>query len=134
MAGKSDMFFRNTVVLTTRSILLPAAASTAERFFSTRSVWALMSPSISLPVAGSSAICPDAKMNPPALIPCEYGPMGWGASLVATTFFSCVKLTDVIRARTNSNDRHFFMLPPCGDRVVRESTDDEQAQKLRVPC
>lgn len=38
MAWKSDMFFRNMVVFTTRSKLLPAAASTAEGIFRTRSV------------------------------------------------------------------------------------------------
>ena len=33
IAWKSEMFFRKTVTLTTRSMLVPAAVSTAERFF-----------------------------------------------------------------------------------------------------
>lgn len=56
IAAKSEMFLRNTVVHTTRSMLLPAVLSTADRFLSTRSVCAFMSPSTSLPVAGSRAI------------------------------------------------------------------------------
>src|ERR1051326_1124373 len=64
---------------------VPAAASTAEMFLSTRSVWAETSPSISLLVTGSRAVCPAQKTNSPALIACEYGPMGGGASLAVTT-------------------------------------------------
>src|ERR1700693_3512810 len=74
-------------------------------------------------------ICPAVKTNPPALIACEYTPIAWGASLVATPFFSSVKLRVVIRATTNNSNGHFFMLAPCGDRVVRDSTDHERAQK-----
>jgi hypothetical protein len=33
------------------------------------------------------AICPDVKMNPFALIACEYGPIAWGASFVDITSF-----------------------------------------------
>jgi hypothetical protein len=51
----------------------------------TRSVWATMSPSDIWPVAGSSAICPAVKRNPPLAIACEYGPIAAGASLVAMT-------------------------------------------------
>ena len=45
-------FFRNTVVLTTLSMLLPAASSTARTFLRDWAVWASM-PSGNAPVAGS---------------------------------------------------------------------------------
>src|SRR5260221_12492721 len=85
MALKSDMFLRYTVVFTTWSRSVPAAVSTAEMFLSTRSVWAETSPSMSLLVMGSRAVCPAQKTNYPALMAWEYGPIGLGASLASTT-------------------------------------------------
>src|SRR5271157_4054929 len=38
-------------------------------------------------VAGSSATCPETNRKPLALIPWEYGPMGFGPRLVRTTSF-----------------------------------------------
>src|ERR1700720_83414 len=64
---------------------VPAAVSTAEIFLSTRSVWAEMSPSMSLLVMGSRAVCPAQKTNSPALMAWEYGPIGLGASFASTT-------------------------------------------------
>src|ERR1700731_4053993 len=64
---------------------VPAAVSTAEIFLSTRSVWAEMSPSMSLLVMGSRAVCPAQKTNSPALMAWEYGPIGLGASFTSTT-------------------------------------------------
>src|SRR5579864_2830609 len=73
------MFFRYTVVLTTFSQLLPAALKIADRFLSTCSVCCSMPPATRLPVAGSSATCPEINRNPLALMACEYGPIGVGA-------------------------------------------------------
>ena len=40
------------------------------------------------PVDGSIGIWPDVKTSPPAITPCEYGPIAAGASVVAITFIS----------------------------------------------
>jgi hypothetical protein len=50
------MSARKTVVLTTRSRLVPAAWRMAVMLAKTWRVWAAMSPSTSAPVAGSSGI------------------------------------------------------------------------------
>src|SRR4029077_8242717 len=81
----SDMFFRNTVVFTTFSQLLPAACRMADKFWSTRSVCASIPPSIKLPVAGSNATWPEINTKPFALMACEYGPIALGALGVETT-------------------------------------------------
>src|SRR4029077_1054424 len=64
---------------------VPAAVNTAEIFLSTRSVCAEISPSMSLLVMGSRAVCPAQKTNSPALMAWEYGPIGLGASFASTT-------------------------------------------------
>ena len=78
------MSARNTVVLTTASKPTPAAPSIAPTFSRTRRVCAAMSPSTSVPVAGSSGIWPEQKRNGPATIAWEYGPMAAGAPGLAT--------------------------------------------------
>ena len=66
MPAKSFRSAKKTVVFTTRSIELPAASRTAFRFCRTLSVWAVMSPSTSFPVAGSAGTKPEQYTMPPA--------------------------------------------------------------------
>jgi hypothetical protein len=61
---KSCRSARKIVVLTTDANDAPAAASTAPRFSSTRSVCARTSPAPTIsPVTGSSAICPEQNTS-----------------------------------------------------------------------
>src|SRR5438067_2393691 len=116
IAWKSPMLRRNTVVFTARSRLVPAAASTAARFFSTRSVCALTSPSTTLFVAGSRAIWPAAKTKPPALIACEYGPAAGGASFVRTGCFAAGD--EMSSANEANNPSGFFTATPPSGRAA----------------
>src|SRR5690242_15290204 len=80
IAAKSLRLVRNTRACTTSSKLLPAALRTAERFWKTRSVWATMPPSTTLPVPGSWATCPLKKRKPSILTAWENGPTGGASS------------------------------------------------------
>src|SRR5262249_53536477 len=80
IAAKSLMRVRNTPARTTSSKLLPAALSTAERFWKTRSVSGTIPPSTTLPVAGSWATCPLKKRKPSILTAWENGPTGGASS------------------------------------------------------
>src|SRR5215472_1387827 len=71
IVANSDRFLRKTVQRTTFPRPLPAAARIAERLRRTRSVCAATSPVMRCSVAGSIAICPEQKTNPPALMACE---------------------------------------------------------------
>src|SRR6202521_6009093 len=73
------MFVRNTPARATSSKLLLAAFRTADRFWKTRSVSGNMTPSTTLPVAGSWATCPLKKRTPSILTAWANGPTG-GAS------------------------------------------------------
>src|SRR5207247_774971 len=66
MAGKSSIETRNTVVFTTLPSFRSAAASTAARLSSTRTVCASMPPSTSCPESGSSGFCPEQNPGLPA--------------------------------------------------------------------
>jgi exodeoxyribonuclease III len=101
---------RKIVAFTTPSALEPAAASTAVRFSSTRSVWARTSPATSSPVRGSSGICPEQKTSPPATMACEYGPIAAGAASVAMTLLS---------------------IPPCYKPPVRLATWNVNSVRAR---
>ena len=68
MAGKSCMSTRNTVVLTTFCRSEPAAASTAWRLASTRSVCSLIPPPTISMVAGLKAICPAVNTRPLTMV------------------------------------------------------------------
>ena len=68
--------------------------NTAERFFITCTACAATSPSTRFPVSGSSAICPEQKMKPPAATACEYGPIAPGAFVVSIIFFVICNLTE----------------------------------------
>src|SRR5262245_28814745 len=81
------MFFRKTVVLTTRWRLDPAASRIPFTFSSTRSAGFATAPRTNSFVAGTSATWPEATRNPPDLIACEYGPIGFGPESVRTTSF-----------------------------------------------
>src|SRR6266850_8594068 len=106
------MFLRKTVVFTARSMLVPAAVSTADRFFITRSVCAFTSPSATLFVAGSRAIWPAAKTNPPALMACEYGPAAGGASFVDTASLEAGVATSSVAGTSNAS-MFFTAIPLC---------------------
>src|SRR4029078_12860796 len=80
IAAKSVMFVRNTPARTTSSKLLPAAFTTADRFWKTRSVSGTMPPSTTLPVVGSWATCPLKKRKPSILTAWENGPTGGAIS------------------------------------------------------
>ena len=80
------MSARKMVVFTTLAKLAPAAASTAPRLSSTCRVCAAVSPSITVPVAGSSAICPlqnTIRWSPTGTTTAwEYGPIAAGVRRV----------------------------------------------------
>jgi len=59
----------NTVVLTTLAVVRPWDSSRATTFLQHCSAWAQMSPSTSLPVAGSSGIWPERKKMSPTRMP-----------------------------------------------------------------
>src|SRR3954469_5053112 len=100
------MSFRKTVDFTTLSRPLPAALSTAEIFFITCSVCSTIPPATMLPVAGSSATCPEAKTNPADFSACEYGPIACGAPLVATCSFMMVRIAPGIKWSGSTLQQH----------------------------
>ena len=65
MAAKSFMSARNTVVLTTAPMLVPAALRMAFRLFRDCWAWALTSPSTMAPVLGSMGTWPETKRRSP---------------------------------------------------------------------
>ena len=71
MTGKSVIFLRKTVVLTTSCQVAPAALRTAAKLLMTCSVCLVISPvPIISPLIGSRGICPEAKrIFPVAIIP-----------------------------------------------------------------
>src|SRR5580704_5984819 len=60
----------------------------AFRFSITRAVCCATPPSTIWLVAGSNAICPAVKINPPAFTACEYGPIALGALSVEIISFT----------------------------------------------
>ena len=70
------MSARNTVVRTTCSKEAPPAFRISPMFWKTRCVCAAMSPSMTLPVAGSIGTWPETNSSEPARIACEYGTDG----------------------------------------------------------
>ena len=86
IAAKSFISLMNTVVLTTESMLLPAASSRWERLVSACFACAAEPSGIS-PVAGTTGMIPDVYTIPLTSIACEYGPIAAGASSVLITFF-----------------------------------------------
>src|SRR5713101_2538355 len=99
------MFFRKTVLRSTWSSLLPAAARIAERFFITRSVCAATSPSITCCVAGSIATCPETNTKPLARIAWEYGPIALGALEVEITSRMALLISDCVISDCRLDDR-----------------------------
>src|SRR5579872_6535081 len=123
MGLKSPMLLRNTVERTTFSRLLPAALKIAERFLSTRSVWAETSPSSTCWVDGSIATCPETKTNPLARIACEYGPIACGASFVEITSRihpPTIALGINRRMQMISNARNHAVCLNFGDLFIRK--------------
>src|SRR5208282_3049346 len=152
MAAKSFMFLRNTVERTTFPRPLPAASRISDKLRRTRSVCAATSPVTTCCVAGSIAICPEVKINPLALMACEYGPMACGASLVemisrigSSQFpVASSQRTEPQRAQSNTEDRPSVVIlsgAPCREGTVQLAgiawvlrfAQDDKSQVCR-PC
>ena len=86
IAPKSFISLINTVVLTTLSMLVPAASNRLERLVNACFACATEPSGIS-PVAGTTGIIPEVYTIPFTSIACEYGPIAAGAFSVAITFF-----------------------------------------------
>ena len=84
------MSLKNTVVLITLSIDVPASLSIAPRLSIDCFAAFLISSDIRTPVSGLIGSCPDTKSKFPAFIACEYGPMAAGAFDVLITVFSII--------------------------------------------
>lgn len=78
------MFFKNTVVFTTRPTSLPLASRTALRFARACVVCSTIPPATICMVEGTSGMQPETKTRSPALMACEYGPIAAGAFSVVT--------------------------------------------------
>src|SRR5512140_3688125 len=96
MRANSPKSVIKTVVLTARSRPEPAASSTPARLASTCRVWASIPPSTRFPVAGFSPAWPEANTNGPALMACEYGPIGLGALGSTTTSLICLGMRHLL--------------------------------------
>jgi hypothetical protein len=78
IAPKSCIVVRNTLTLATSLKERSNSSSSTAMLLRICFACALTSPAISLPVAGSCAICPDKKTRPGTSTECENGPTGFG--------------------------------------------------------
>src|SRR5579883_84164 len=117
-----------TVVFTTCAQDVPAAVRIAPRFWSTRSVWAATSPSMTVPVAGSSAIWPAVNRSPApwATTAWEYGPIAAGACGVWIDCMEVVMVLEESHDLAVRTDCH-----PLGRRLLGESRHRHDVAGLR---
>src|SRR5438128_513658 len=123
------------LAFTTLANPAPAAARTAARFSITRSVCARTSPCTICCVCGSSGIWPLTKTSSPATIPCEYGPIAFGALSVDTVWWgmrsSCAGRAECATGRRRSSVQGHGQ---CPREIAPAPGHHGRQPEPRAPC